>query len=337
MKKILVVFTGGTIGSSLLEHTIDTAGENRFRLLARYQDQASRVSDVHFVHIAPIQMLSENMHPRVWEQLLIAIDNALDDTLDGIIVTHGTDTLAFTASLLSVYYQHVLKIPLVLVSSDFPLSDPRANGLANFSAAVEFMRQRTESGVFVAYQNYQQVMHIHQGYKLASCLQLSSDFISVQTSPYLEYKDNRFIPLTAAAVPVLANSELWPLHPRCTYNLILLKPYPGLNYAHINLEGVDVVLHELYHSGTACVDATVGQEYSLLNFSQRCQKLGVDLFLAPAIKCEDLYASTQSLVAHGAQFIWDTSLETAYVQLLLAYGNFKDAEVRNRFLQPLFK
>ena len=336
MKKILVVFTGGTIGSSLLDHTIDTAVENRYRLLALYQSNSARAADVQFNHIAPIQILSENMHPRVWEQLLAAIDNALDDTLDGIIVTHGTDTLAFTASLLSVYY-HLLKIPMVLVASDFPLSDPRANGLANFTAGVEFICQRAEPGVFVAYQNFQQAMHIHQGHKLASCLQLSSDFISVQTAPYLEYRDNSFIPLTATAQPVLENSDLWPLQPRFTHKLILLKPYPGLNYAYIDLEGVDVVLHDLYHSGTACVDVSAGQEYSLLNFTQRCQILGVELFLAPAMKTEDVYASTQSLMAQGAQFIWDTSLETAYVQLLLAYGNFKEASVRRRFLQPLFK
>ena len=46
----------------------------------------------------------------------------------------------------------------------------------------------------------------------------------------------------------------------------MIKPYPGLNYAHFNLENVDAVLHDLYHSGTACASTQWGENYSLLEF-----------------------------------------------------------------------
>jgi L-asparaginase/Glu-tRNA(Gln) amidotransferase subunit D len=46
MKKILVVFTGGTIGSSVSEQTINIAAENQFRLLALYRERYARAAKI---------------------------------------------------------------------------------------------------------------------------------------------------------------------------------------------------------------------------------------------------------------------------------------------------
>gem|GEM_PF-4508043 len=48
------------------------------------------------------------------------------------------------------------------------------------------------------------------------------------------------------------------------------------------------------------------------------------VYLAPAIKSENVYESTSELLEAGASMIWNASLETAYVKLLLAYGTSND-------------
>ena len=106
----------------------------------------------------------------------------------------------------------------------------------------------------------------------------------------------------------------------------MIKPYPGLNYASFNLENVDAVLHDLYHSGTACASTQWGEKYSLLEFIKRCQEQNIKVYLAPAIKSVDAYQSTRALIEQGAEMIWNMSIEAAYVKLMLAYGNFSDEQ-----------
>jgi L-asparaginase len=106
----------------------------------------------------------------------------------------------------------------------------------------------------------------------------------------------------------------------------MIKPYPGLDYTHFNLENVDAVLHDLYHSGTACTSLKWGENHSLLEFIKHCKKLDISVYLAPAIKSADVYQSTKALLEQGANMIWNMSIEAAYVKLLLAYGNFIDKQ-----------
>jgi L-asparaginase len=112
----------------------------------------------------------------------------------------------------------------------------------------------------------------------------------------------------------------------------MIKPYPNLDYSHFNLHGVDAVLHDLYHSGTACATEQWGEQYSLVEFIKRCAEQHIKVYLAPAIHSEDAYQSTRILIEHGAIMLWNMSIEAAYVKLLLAYSNFKQQQDINEFM-----
>ena len=114
--------------------------------------------------------------------------------------------------------------------------------------------------------------------------------------------------------------------------ILMIKPYPGLDYAHFNLENVDVVLHDLYHSGTACTSAQWGENYSLIAFTKLCLNKNIKVYLAPAIKSTDAYHSTRELIEQGAEMIWNISIEAAYVKLMLAYGNFNGEQQIMEFI-----
>jgi L-asparaginase len=108
--------------------------------------------------------------------------------------------------------------------------------------------------------------------------------------------------------------------------ILMIKPYPGLDYTHFNLENIDAVLHDLYHSGTACTSLQWSEHHSLVEFINHCKKLDISVYLAPAIKSANAYQGTQALLDIGANIIWNMSIEAAYVKLLLAYGNFIDKQ-----------
>lgn len=329
MSNILVVFTGGTIGSTVLNGTIDTNTSQGHKLLGLFEKLYPDSNSLCFTTIQPVQILSENLSPSIWETLVTAIEKENISQFDGIIITHGTDTLAYTSAALGLYFNSIT-IPILLVSSDSPLDSPQANGLINFNCAVEFIKQRKETGVFVPYKNQNATLLVHLGTRIASCLQVSSDFISVQSKAYLRFEKNNFhqqnaiIPSDQTRIQLAANFST---------QILLIRPYPGLDYSHYNLDQVDVVLHDLYHSGTACSSSNWGDNYSLRQFIDKCNHESIALYMTPALKSPNTYESTQSLIEHGAKMIWNMSLESAYAKLLLAYGNFNTTDSINQFLE----
>ncbi len=88
------------------------------------------------------------------------IKRALDSGgFDALIVTHGTDTLCYTAAFLSYAFEGC-DVPIILVSSGYPLDDRRANGRENFKAAVEFARLGIAGAFAVWYAGGEARVHI---------------------------------------------------------------------------------------------------------------------------------------------------------------------------------
>ena len=138
---ISVIFTGGTIGSSVQQSFVSTDAQMPYRLLTMYETEQKKkgVTIPNFQTEAPYTTLSEYMDGSHLNLLIACIHEQLTKNIDGIIVTHGTDTLPFTAAALGMCFAYA-KVPILLVSSNYILDDPRANGLTNFTAAVDYIR-----------------------------------------------------------------------------------------------------------------------------------------------------------------------------------------------------
>ncbi len=329
MKNILLVFTGGTIGSLAVDGTINTDRSAGYKLLQMFAERDSDPASLTIKTIQPLQILSENLHPGNWRQIITAIEAEGLSRFDGIILTHGTDTLAFSAAALGLYFNR-LQIPMLLVSSDLPLDNPQANGLPNFLCAVAFIRQVSQGGVFVAYRNPGQAVQVYLATRLASCLQLGSQFIGVKSKSYMLFENGQF-----HRQGNFTETECSPTTLKAEFSarILLIRPYPGLDYRQFNLNGFDAVLHDLYHSGTACTSAIWGGHHSLIGFIKRCRDQHLPIYLAPAIKSKNAYSLTRELLSYGAEMIWNMSLEAAYAKLALAYGNFKDTQAIEGFLK----
>ena len=113
MKNILLVLTGGTIGSVNNNGIIGTqkTGCRILEMTEKY------LSDFHFDVKQPLNILSENIDVRHWEKLLNFIYSQDISEYDGIIITHGSDTLSYSSAMLGIMLNG-LKIPVAITAAD---------------------------------------------------------------------------------------------------------------------------------------------------------------------------------------------------------------------------
>lgn len=183
--KILVVFTGGTIGSKTKNGWISTYENTLYTLTDSYKKR----EDVEFICHNPYTILSENLSEKEINLLQKEIADNLNCGYDGIIVTHGTDTLQYTSCAMEYAFSSA-KIPIVFVSSSTPLENKNANGYINFEAAVEFIYQNISSGVFVSYKNdNNDFVSFHIPSLICTHPECSSDIYSINNSVFAFYNE----------------------------------------------------------------------------------------------------------------------------------------------------
>ena len=96
--KILVIFTGGTIGSVVSENCISPDFGQPYKLIEEYYKQkiSEKYRDI-FDTCVPYTLLSEDLTGEYLAKLGACIKENLNKDYDGIIVAHGTDTLQYSA------------------------------------------------------------------------------------------------------------------------------------------------------------------------------------------------------------------------------------------------
>lgn len=305
--KLLFIFTGGTIGSTAKAGEISPDGEKPRLLLKKYAEKHSL--DFTFDTLSPLTELSENFTGAHIGYILNTVASHAKD-YDGVIVTHGTDTLAYTAAALG-YALGSQSVPVCLVSSAFPLEDERENGVANLFGAISLIRAGTEKGVFVPYQNESgDSITIHRGTRLSSSLALLHQVYSVNDTPYGfvtpsgEFcKNTRFAEKPdAIPAPSVALSDR-------SNGILRVYPYPGMTYPEISAH-TRFVLLDTYHSGT--VDGKSAEAHAFL---ASAKKKGIPVFVTG----NALYESAEIFDTYGVTRL-PLSPIAAYVKLWL-YGD----------------
>ena len=137
MKKILMIGTGGTIASELTKNGL--APELSTKQLLTH---VPRIFDMCQVDCQQLLNLdSTNMRPEHWLMMAECIRTHYEE-YDGFVITHGTDTMAYTASALSYLVQGSPK-PIVLTGAQKPIgfdsTDSKINLLDAFRVATEDM------------------------------------------------------------------------------------------------------------------------------------------------------------------------------------------------------
>lgn len=340
MKKIALVLTGGTIGSKVSDCIIDIGEQSVYQLVDAYEKEYEE-SGI-FEVFSPFQALSENFTKNQWQMLYDFLYDFPMEQYEGIIIAHGTDTLAYTASLTGMLFGHV-GVPVVFIAGNYPVGQPWSNGLHNLYGAVSWIKQQVAHGVFVLYENDKEELEVHLSTRLlpadnyrdqygvfgGSCFGIMQYKKPVvlrnENGVFLAPKEElEFVPNVTSYNPEIMefNRKKEPfLKERINFmkDVQLLIPYPGMNYSCLHFgESVAAVYHSLYHAGTACV--TQG-EYSFLSLAEKCRAENIPIYIGSLkAKMKNSYATGDAILRTGVKPLYDLSHVSAYMKLVIAYN-----------------
>lgn len=132
-KRVLILHTGGTLGMTPRHPDRVLAPSDFGSTLLAHVPELRELAEVDFRVLCNLD--SSDLRPDHWRRLAEEILAAARDH-DGVVITHGTDTMAFTASALS-YVLHDLPFPVILTGSQRPLAEPHSDARGNLVAAVD--------------------------------------------------------------------------------------------------------------------------------------------------------------------------------------------------------
>lgn len=246
---ILVLFTGGTIGSSVENGYISPNEKNKSKLIEMYRENTKDAQE--FDVDTPYTVLSENLDGSHITKLVHCLNKYIKlKKYDGIIVTHGTDTLQYMAATIGILFEKA-EVPVIFVSSNYPLEDERANGLENFKAAVEYIKAGGQSGVYVSYKNNGANVKLFE-----ACNILRYDIYSDEIRSITKQEKTAGIRNDACSEDEVKKSELNngnidldKLDLGTDSPIKYIEPYPGIKY-EIPDKDIKAILFGTYHSGT---------------------------------------------------------------------------------------
>ena len=293
--RILFIFTGGTIGSTEVCGVRRADASKPYKILSMYQERYG--IDFEYDTAEPYTELSENLTGEHLKRLICEVKRGASAVCgngrkyDGVIVTHGTDTLQYSSAALG-YALGLDSIPVCLVSANAPIENEKSNGLINLRAAVRFIELRAGRGVFCVYANADSsegYLHggkpglkngngqgrvlIHRATRLMPPKIFSDECASIFGQSYGGFNEKfEFIKNTdfheladeIDAFPTDALTE-------CSDEILVITPYVGMVYP--SLDRVRWVIMNTYHSGTLDVKSE-----RALRFFERARRMGVTVF-----------------------------------------------------------
>lgn len=351
MKNILLVLVGGTICTKVNRDGMLGCDKNAgFRLTDNFFNSSSEFKDkVRFDFSENLLILSENMTVAKWNIIIDTLRSCLKEKqYDGIIFAHGTDTLAFSASLFSLVLCG-LNVPVFFVSANERLESPRSNGNDNFKCAVECIARGIPANVYAVYKNISDNrMYLHLASRLLQCANYSEDFYSKGALDITDINSENYISFFLELEKRYPQSDKKPLIDlfgdwKLSECVLKIEPYVSINYSVYDYKKFKAVLHGSYHSGTACSEkneyCSVYGENSILYMIDKCASLSpaVDTYFSPARLCGETYETVGIIAAHqkdGSKinFLYGITNEMAYAKLLLAYSIYENKADIKEFL-----
>jgi len=144
--KVLLIYTGGTIGMNRNPHTKALEPFDFEHLLYNVPELKQFDTQIETYQFDP-PIDSSDMSPALWTDLSHVIADHYD-RYDGFVVLHGTDTMAYTASALSYMLENLTK-PVIFTGSQLPIGQLRTDGKENLITSIEIAAARHQDGTAI--------------------------------------------------------------------------------------------------------------------------------------------------------------------------------------------
>ena len=321
-KKILLLTTGGTIasvpgGEGLVPH--------RSGVMERELEQLRTYYEISVMDVMCLD--SSNITPEEWQLIAKAVFENREG-YDGIVVSHGTDTMAYTASALTWMLPNI-DVPVVFTGSQLPLADMLSDGPDNLRTAFA-MAASGHPGVFLAFDR--KVMLGCRAVKVRASG--FSAFESVNAR-YAAQVSNLGLVVDHEILPK-ANGEAQ-LRPDISRGVFLLKLTPGLNPAVFDM------LAAMGYKGIVIEAFGLGGMNVLhrgLRGIRRCVEDGVSVVVTTQCLYDSsnlqVYQVGNKLLELGVIQGRDMTSEAAMTKLMWAIGQgMEQAEIAELFARNL--
>ncbi len=256
--RITLLATGGTIAS--LQTLSGLAPAMRAEDLLAACPKLRELADITARDVFSLD--SSNIQPEEWQELAQAIREAAAGC-EGIVITHGTDTMAYTASALSFMLQG-LGVPVVLTGSQLPLWHPHSDAPGNLTEAFAAAAS-APPGVYICFHH-----KLIYGTRAVKMRTLGFDAFDSINAPAVAYFDAEGLHMSAAGHPssvrAIPPKENLSIDPRVfllklapgtdpeIFNHILRADYQGLVIEAFGLGGLHYIRRNLLESLEALSD-----------------------------------------------------------------------------------
>jgi glutamyl-tRNA(Gln) amidotransferase subunit D len=331
LPRVVIMSTGGTIASRVDYRT----GAVRSALSASdLYGVVPELSDIARVDTQILLSLySENITPTHWTQIAEAVAKHIAQGVNGVVIAHGTDTMAYTAAALSFALQN-LPVPVIIVGAQRSSDRPSSDAATNLIAAVQAAAKAPFAEVVIAMHETvsDTAIIINRGTKVRKCHTSRRDtFKPVNATPIARINNQEITMLTNDYKKRDPEKKLM-LKPVFSDKVALVKFHPGLNPEVINWyveKGYKGILLEgsgLGHVSKYCFSAI-----------ENAVKQGVVVALAS--QCiwgrvnMHVYDTGRDLLTRGVIPTADMFPETALVKLMWVLGQTSNAEEAKKLLK----
>jgi len=281
-----------------------------------------------------LNILSENMHPKYYTKLVKTIhDEVTREDVKGVIVTHGTDTMAYTAAAVAFSIQNLPK-PVILVgsqrSSDRPSSDAFLNLICAVYAASTI--PIAETMVLMHGSINDDYCLLHRGVRVRKCHTSRRDaFKSINDIPLARVWASRYEILNPSYIE-RDESRTPEFKPKFSDKVALLKAYPGFPGSIIEYL-IDQEFEGIVLEGTGLGHFP---EYA---FEPLRKAVREGLLVAMTSQClwgrvnMNVYSTGRNLVKIGVIPLEDMLPEVALIKMMWIIANYESLEERKQMLR----
>ena len=249
--KILLLYTGGTIGMSKDFETGALKAFNFNKLLQKIPELKQLDCEIETLSFEePID--SSNMNPIEWAKIATVIESNYK-LFDGFVVLHGSDTMSYSASALSFMLENLAK-PVIFTGSQLPIGDLRTDAKENLITAIQIASLQENNLPVISEVCLYFEYKLYRGNRTTK---VNAEHFKAFTSPNYPHLIESGVHLKKwpdLFLPRKIQGELL-VHTALDSNVVIIKIFPGISElvvsAILNIGNLRGVILETYGSGNA--------------------------------------------------------------------------------------
>ncbi|MCH2404353.1 MAG: Glu-tRNA(Gln) amidotransferase subunit GatD [Nitrososphaerales archaeon] len=330
LPKIAILGTGGTIASRIDYKTGAVNPAFSAEELYSIIPELSAYANINTELVSNIA--SEQMNPEDWTNIAKKVIEKINEGNQGIIIGHGTDTMAYTSAALSFALKNC-PIPVIITGAQRSTDRPSSDASLNMISSVIMASKKVLNGVYLAMHSSieDNEVSIHSGTRVRKNHTSRRDaFQSIGVDPIAIVNQDK---VTIGEESIKNNNQF---NPKIKFeeNISLLKFHPGFNSDIINK------IIELDTKGIILEGTGLGHVNSRCNKSIK-KAIDNGMFVGMTSQCLQgrikmtVYSAGRNLLNIGVIPLEDMLPETALVKLMWAYGNYENKEIKNIMLKNI--